>query len=368
MGIDNATQIDAVLLDFSKVFDKVPHERLLAKLPHYGVRGSLLDWIRSFLSGRTRRVLVEGHFSPTAPVTSGVPQGTVLGPLLFLAYINDLPSSVKSTARLFADDCLLYRSITTEADATQLQDDLDNLQKWEANWLMHFNPDKCEVIRITTKRKQRITPYYIHGKELAVTTKAKYLGVNISNNLSWNHHINSVCKKANNTTAFLRRNLASCPRSIKDKCYKTMVRPQVEYASSVWDPHTQRNINRVEQVQRRAARFVTNNYSSTSSVTAMLDRLEWETLRQRRIKTRAAMMYRVFHCLVAIPLPSQFSQTGAATRGHQHRYRVPFCRTTIYRESFFPSTIRLWNQLPEEAIIAESLESFKTRIQGFTVP
>ena len=148
---------------------------------------------------------------------------------------------------------------------------------------MHFNPDKCEVIRITTKRKQRITPYYIHGKELAVTTKAKYLGVNISKNLSWNHHIDSVCKKANNTTAFLRRNLASCPRSIKDKCYKTMARPQVEYASSVWDPHTQRNINRVEQVQRRAARyFFTNNYSSTSSVTAMLERLEWETLPQRR--------------------------------------------------------------------------------------
>ena len=184
-----------------------------------------------------------------------MPQGTVLGPLLFLAYINDLPSSVKSTARLFADDCLLYRSIRTEADATQLQDDLDNIQRWEANWLMHFNPDKCEVIRITTKRKQRITPYYIHGKELAVTTKAKYLGVNISNNLSWNHNIDSVCKKANNTTAFLRWNLASCPRSIKDKCYKTMVRPQVEYASSVWDPHTQRNITRVEQVQRRATRF-----------------------------------------------------------------------------------------------------------------
>ncbi|XP_062578982.1 uncharacterized protein LOC134240892 [Saccostrea cucullata] len=367
LSIENNTQVDAVLLDFSKVFDKVPHERLLAKLDHYGVRGNLLNWIRSFLSGRTQKVLVEGHFSPTALVTSGVPQGTVLGPLL-LAYINDLPSRVRPKARLFADDCLLYRTITTEADARLHQMDLDNLQDWEIDWIMHFNPDKCEVIRITTKRKQRITPYYIHGKELATTTKAKYLGVNISNNLSWNHHIDSVCKKANNTTAFLRRNLSSCPSNIKDKCYKTLVRPQVEYASTVWDPHTKKNIDKLEAVQRRAARFVTNNYNTTSSVTTMIDRLEWESLQQRRIKAKAIMMYRVIHSLVAIDLPPQFSQTGAATRGHQQRYRIPFCRTNVYKESFFPTTIRIWNQLPEDTITAISLESFKTRIQGYKAP
>ena len=183
-GIDNNTQIDAVL-----------HERLLAKLHQYGARGQLLMWIRSFLSGRTQRVQVEGHFSSTAPVTSGVLQGTVLGPLLFLAYINDLPSRVTSKARLFADDCLLYRTIKTEPDSRQLQTDLDSLQQWESDWLMHFNPDKYKVIRITTKRKQRITPYYIHGKEMVVTIKAKYLGVNISNNLSRNHRIDSVCNK-----------------------------------------------------------------------------------------------------------------------------------------------------------------------------
>jgi hypothetical protein len=163
-GIDSSTQIDAILLDFSKAFDKVSHERLAAKLHHYGVRGPTLNWIKSFLAGRTQRVIVEGVASDTAPVTSGVPQGTVLGPLLFLIYINDLPSKVNSTARLFADDCLLYRHIKTNEDTTSLQDDLNNLQDWERDWQMHFNPDKCEVIRITTKRKIIPSSYFIHKK------------------------------------------------------------------------------------------------------------------------------------------------------------------------------------------------------------
>ena len=135
-GIDDNTQIDAVLLDFSKSFDKVPHKRLASKLHHYGIRGRTLSWIQSFLANRTQRVAVEGVMSDSAPVTSGVPQGTVLGPLLFLVYINDLPAQVKSKARLFADDCLLYRKICSPDDRAALQRDLDSLQRWERDWLM----------------------------------------------------------------------------------------------------------------------------------------------------------------------------------------------------------------------------------------
>jgi hypothetical protein len=170
-------QMDAILLDFSKAFDKVPHQRLLLKLRHYVIRGNLLDWIEDFLSERTRRVLVEGQHSSSAKVTSGVPQGTVIGPLLFLVFINDLPECVKSTPRLFADDCLLYRPIRSKAVSEELQADLDKLQKWENNWLMSFNPDKCEVIRITNKRKQLTSDYYIHGKKLVNVPLAKYLGL-----------------------------------------------------------------------------------------------------------------------------------------------------------------------------------------------
>jgi hypothetical protein len=258
--------------------------------------------------------------SDTASVTSGVPQGTVLGPLLFLIYINDLPSKVNSTARLFADDCLLYRHIKTNDDTTSLQDDINDLQYWERDWQMHFNPDKCEVIRITTKGKIIPSSYFIHGKELNITSKGKYLGITISQNLSWNNHIDNVCRKANNTTAFLRRNLSSCPANIRTKCYTTFVRPQLEYASSVWAPHTQSNINKLESVQWRAARFATGNYNTTSSVTTMLNHLKWDTLQQHCLRTKEIMMYRIINGLVAVePLPFMH-HLGAATRGQQQKY------------------------------------------------
>ena len=125
-GLNSKQQIDAVLLDFSKAFDRVPHQRLLLKLQFYGIRGEVLQWISAFLTGRTQRVLIEGQSSSTSLVTSGVPQGTVLGPLLFLVFINDLPAMASSTTRLFADDCLMYRTIQDTSDAEALQADWTN--------------------------------------------------------------------------------------------------------------------------------------------------------------------------------------------------------------------------------------------------
>ena len=362
-GLDNSQQIDGILLDFSKAFDKVPHRRLAAKLHHYGVRGKTLSWIQSFLAGRTQQVTLEGQASSTSPVTSGVPQGTVLGPLLFLVYINDLPSRVKATPRLFADDCFLYRIIKSPEDAQSLQEDLDALQQWEKDWLMSFNPDKCEVIRITKKRKPIDANYTIHGKELGHTKNAKYLGVLIGDTLSWNAHVDTVTKKANNTTAFLRRNLSNCPQHIKDTCYKTFVRPQLEYAATVWDPHTDINITKLEGAQRRAARFVRNDYNYTSSVTEMMRALEWESLQQPRHQAKSVMMYRIVNSLVDIP-PREYlhPQGTAVTRGHQCRFNVPYSRTDTFRMAFFPSAIRLWNQLLESIVNAPSLDVFKTEI------
>ena len=151
-SIEKGKLIDAVLLDFSKAFDRVPHQRLILKLKHYGITGNICNWVSNFLTSRTQRVILEGKSSTSADVISGVPQGTVLGPLLFLLYVNDIPTYVSSKTRLFADDGLLYREINLSADAASLQRDLDALCRWEKEWQMKFNADKCFVMHITTQR------------------------------------------------------------------------------------------------------------------------------------------------------------------------------------------------------------------------
>ena len=144
-SLNNQEQVDVVLLDFAKAFDKVPHRRLIHKLNHYGIRGKQQQWIANFLQGRTQQVVLNGTSSSKAAVKSGVPQGSVLGPLLFLIFINDLPERVSkgTQVKLFADDCILYRKIFSDADSKILQKDLDKLQSWEAEWLMQFHPSKC---------------------------------------------------------------------------------------------------------------------------------------------------------------------------------------------------------------------------------
>ena len=358
-GLEEGEQIDAVLLDFSKAFDKVPHKRLSTKLLHYGITGQLLKWIESFLSNRSQQVLIDGQMSTPSPVTSGVPQGTVLGPLLFLLYINDMPEKVSSTTRLFADDSLLYRKVKTERDSAILQEDLRKLETWEQDWQMAFNPSKCEVIHITGKRNPLKTKYQLHGHNLNVTKSGKYLGVTLTEKLNWNEHVDITAKKANNSLAFLRRNLASCPKDIKAQSYKSLVRPILEYASTSWDPHTSTNINRLEAVQRRAARFVEGDYKTTSSTSQMIANLGWQPLQQRRTDARLVLMYRITYMLIDIPASMFLHPSTLSTRGHTVRYMLPFCRTDIYRHSFFPAGIRLWNQLPESLATATTLEGFK---------
>ena len=148
-NFEGKTQTDVVVLDLSKAFDVAPNQRLLHKLDHYGIRGTTLNWIQNFLTNRTHKVVVGGSSSESARVKSGVPQGTVLGPLLFLTYINDLPSTVSSLVRIFADDCLLYRPIKCRADQEKLQRDLSALQDWADRWGMCSNPSKCSVLRVS---------------------------------------------------------------------------------------------------------------------------------------------------------------------------------------------------------------------------
>ncbi len=233
--------------------DVAPHKHLMLKLDHFGIRGSTHDWIANFLMLRKQSVVVGGDCSDWVSVQSGIPQGTVLGPLLFWLFINDLSDNLTSTVRLFADDCVVYRTISGDHDADLLQTDLDLLCTWEHTWLMKFNPEKCFVLKVTDSHNPKTHSYNLNNTTLQETDSHTYLGVEISNNLKWNKHIDHITARGKRSLGFIRRNLHSCTQDIKNLAYRSLVRPLLEYCAPVWDPHTSDLVHQLEAVQRRAA-------------------------------------------------------------------------------------------------------------------
>jgi len=350
-NMENGKQTDVIVLDFSKAFDKVDHQLLIYKLLTLGVNIKTTNWIESFLTNRNQTVVVEGKKSDTVPVMSGVPQGSVVGPSLFLAYINDLPDTLKCRVRLFADDTVVYLTINSKHDSETLQDDLKKLESWENKWSMSFNPDKCEVIRITKKKNPLIHNYQLHNVTLATTKNAKYLGLTISHNFSWKTHINNISAKANNTLRFIKRNIKTKNQKIKETAYKTYVRPQLEYCSVIWHPWQKNLCYAVERVQRAAARYVMYDYERTSSVTEMINILNWQTLEQRRLHSSLIVLYKINHQLISV-------DHHHLTHSRNLNFLLPFSRTLYHQYSYFPRTIRLWNNLPFHVKDSSSLGQF----------
>ena len=289
------------------------HSFLLHKLQRYGVQGTTNTWIDNFLNNRRQAVVVSSASSHFVNVMSGVLQGSVLGPCLFLAYISDMPEKLLALAQLFAENMAVYKTISNGHDQAQLQEDLQWLTDWEESWDMEFHPAKCQTLLITRSRKPLQPSYILHGHTLENVSSAKYLVVTINNTVSWDDHISNTCSKVNRALVFLRRNLKISASNIKKKAYKVFVRPLLEYAASVWDPYSQKNIANIEAVQRRAARFVLSRFRNTSSVNKMLEALGWPTLEQRCKTCRLSMLYKIqnglAHCPTLkaklVPLPSR---------------------------------------------------------------
>ena len=209
------------------------------------------------MTGRRQAVVVGGVQSEFIGVKSGVPQGSVLGPCLFLVYINDLPEKLASKTRMFADDTAVYATIATTNDQARLQQDLKELENWEAKWDMVFHPDKCALLPVTRKERT-VTSYQLHGHTLMTVKSAKYLGLTIQANMEWNEHIDNITRRAGQALGFLRRNLKIASTKLREKAYMVYVRPLLEYACSVWDPYLKCHTDSIEAIQRRAARFVLN--------------------------------------------------------------------------------------------------------------
>ena len=229
---------------------------------------------------------------------------------------------------------------------------------------MDFNPSKCQVIQITRARKPLQTTYTLHGQTLEITTDAKYLGITLTNKLNWKTHIDNITNKANRSLGFIKRNIKTKHVKTRQTAYKTLVRPQLEYSSSAWDPYTKDQIAQLEQVQRRAARWCLHDYSPLSSVSAMLDQLGWHTLQQRRQTSRAILLHKIVYGKVAIQMPPHYSiPVRHSSRNHPlHFYQVSTTKD-YFKYSFFPRTIVLWNSLPYSLVTLPDPESFRSQVQ-----
>ena len=233
-NLDHCKQSDITLLDFAKAFDTVPHQRLFLKLHHYDIQSTIKKWIQAWLCYSEQSVLVEGEKSAPVSVMSGVAQGTVLGPS-FLIYINDIGLNIKSRIRLFADDTLLYATVSSEDDANTLQQNLDSLVAWPTLWQMSLNCDKCKILNVYRSKNPIIHQYTMNGVPLDIVAHHPYLGVELSSNLNWSFHIENIIGKANRSLGFIRRSLYFYPEGVKIEAYLTLVRPCLEYACSIWD-------------------------------------------------------------------------------------------------------------------------------------
>lgn len=366
-SLENKKQVDAVLLDFSKAFDRVPHTRLLKKLKHYGVTGRIHDWIKIFLTTRKQRVILDGKLSSTAEVTSSVPQGTVLGPLCFLIYINDMPNCVSTgtKTRLFADDAFVYREINDDSDHEAFQHDLDALSSWGSDWQMNFNTDKCYTMHFSNNKSHTITPYKLCGNVLSTTNSHSYLGITFSSDLKWSTHINNVTNSCKRVLGVIRRNFRSCSPDVKSRLYLSLVQPKMEYGSAAWFPILKQDAHKLDMVQRSAARLCLNDYSRESSVSSMILNLKWTGLETRREIIRLTMMFKISHGLVDIDWLNHLSKPQRKLkRTHDLTYQRQAAKTKIYETSFFPWTTRLWNDLPHDILDATTLSTFKTGLKN----
>ena len=367
--LDRREQVDMAVLDFSKAFDTVPHQRLPSKLEFCGITGRARNWIDAFLTSRTQSVMIEGHRSREDYVESGVPQGTVLGPLLFLIFVSDLPSVVHphTALRLFADDCVIYRSISSLVDQLQLQSDLNALYRWGQCWGMQFNAKKCNIMR--TGNVTRTFFYNINQCILEEVTQSTYLGVTITNNLSWSPHISSIVSKAHQRLGFIRHNLRGSPYKCREVAYKSLVRSQLEYSATIWDPTFKKDAYSLERVQNMSARWARGQYGLLS-VTQLLRELHWASLADRRRHSHLILIFKILNGLAAVP-PADIDIVLSERRHRKdHQKKIdrprashkhsPLWNTTSFR------TIPEWNSLPANTAEADTLSSFKGRLAALS--
>lgn len=370
--IDSKLQADAIFIDFAKAFDRVPHSKLISKLESFGINSKVIAWISAYLTNRSQYATLNNIDSDCLSVLSGVPQGSVLGPTLFLIYVNDISSCAEPgvTLRLFADDCVIYSTIRSIDDQLKLNSSLRNISQWCEMWGMEINVSKTAFISLTKKKRPLSFVYSLNGFNISKVDKVKYLGVTFSQDLKWEQHITNTCAKAYKQLGFLRRKLGKAPSAVKLTAYKTLVRPILEYGSIVWDPHQNYLRDKLERLQNRALRFIYSKYSWRDSATDMRNQAHIATLSCRRHVASMKFFYLLFHGHLKICKDDYIHLPGRRSSRTNHDKCIrPFsAHSNVLKYSFFPRAVNAWNALPSEAVNITNIDQFCSFVEQVTEP
>lgn len=352
---------DVIFLDFAKAFDTVPHSRLLLKMKGYGISEQVTNWIQAFLKNRMQRV-VRGEFvSDWVEVASGVPQGSVIGPTLFILYVNDIPEMLNGLAKLYADDTKLLADVSTDVDRANLQADLSRLMNWSSDWLVMLNKGKCKVMHIGKNNPNY--SYSLGNHQLDETEVERDLGVLISKDLKWASHCNKIAATANRTLGVLKRTFVSKDCTLWRKLYPTYVRPLLEFAMPAWCPYNAVDIRKIESVQRRATRIPfpgeRPKYEERCHILGI------DTLEVRRKRGDLIQKFKILKGLDRVEWSAE-QMVIPSLYGRRSMLRREIVKGCDQRHYFFNNRVASeWNALPDSIIDATTTNIFKKELDNY---
>ena len=346
-SLDNGSDIDIIFYDFKKAFDTLSHNKLIHQLNSYGIGGKILSWIKDLLTNRTQEVVINNEHSDTISVRSGVPQGSAIGPTLFLIFINDLPETADSAVKLFADDTKTYTDINTLEDCTKLQRTTNNFYDWSQTWSMDFNIKKCKRLHIGKHQyNEDYTMENNNGERCQIqnVTEEEDLGVIIDTNLKFDSHITAKINKANRNLGIINRSFTYMDKPMFLNLYKALVRPHLEYASPVWSPFLRKQQVAIENVQRRATKLLKN--ISQLSYKDRLLHLGLPSLEYRRNRADMLQVLKIVHNYDKISNTELLRLSKySRTRGHNFKLQKQIVKSEIRKkiasvtESLIPGTV-----------------------------